>query len=41
MTKRSRADLVGEVEKLGVVAIIRLQDPSACAASSMRSARGG
>jgi 2-dehydro-3-deoxyphosphogluconate aldolase / (4S)-4-hydroxy-2-oxoglutarate aldolase len=41
MTKRSRADLVGEVEKLGVVAIIRLQDPSAVRGIVDALARGG
>jgi 2-dehydro-3-deoxyphosphogluconate aldolase / (4S)-4-hydroxy-2-oxoglutarate aldolase len=41
MTKRSRSELVGEVEKLGVVAIIRLQDPSAVRGIVDALARGG
>ncbi len=29
MKKRSRSEIVGEIEKCGVVAIIRVQDPAA------------
>lgn len=41
MTKRSRKDLVAEVEKLGVVAIIRMPDPAALRAVVDALAEGG
>jgi 2-dehydro-3-deoxyphosphogluconate aldolase/(4S)-4-hydroxy-2-oxoglutarate aldolase len=41
MTKRSRADVVAEVEKLGVVAIIRMPDPAALRAVVDALAEGG
>ena len=41
MTKRSRSDLVAEVEKLGVVAIIRMPDPAAVRAVVDALAEGG
>ena len=41
MTKRSRSELVAEVEKLGVVAIIRMPDPAAVRAVVDALAEGG
>lgn len=41
MTKRSRAELVAEIEKLGVVAIIRMPDPAALRAVVDALAEGG
>jgi 2-dehydro-3-deoxyphosphogluconate aldolase / (4S)-4-hydroxy-2-oxoglutarate aldolase len=41
MTKRSRSDVVAEVEKLGVVAIIRMPDPTALRAVVDALADGG
>src|ERR671917_46635 len=41
MTKRSRADVVASVEKLGVVAIIRMPDPAALRAVVDALAEGG
>ncbi len=41
MTKRSRAEVVAEVEKLGVVAIIRMPDPAALRAVVDALAEGG
>ena len=41
MTRRTRADLVAEVEKLGVVAIIRMPDPAALRAVVDALAEGG
>src|SRR5688572_32186821 len=41
MAKRSRAEVVAEVEKLGVVAIIRMPDPAALRAVVDALAEGG
>jgi 2-dehydro-3-deoxyphosphogluconate aldolase/(4S)-4-hydroxy-2-oxoglutarate aldolase len=41
MTKRSRSEIVAEVEKLGVVAIIRMPDPAALRAVVDALAEGG
>ena len=41
MTKRSRSEVVAEVEKLGVVAIIRMPDPTALRAVVDALAEGG
>ena len=41
MTKRSRSEAVAEIEKLGVVAIIRMQDPAALRAVVDALAEGG
>ena len=41
MTTRSRSDIVGEIEKIGVVAIIRTQDSSAVGGVVDALARGG
>ena len=41
MTKRSRSEVVAEVEKLGVVAIIRMPDPAALRAVVDALAEGG
>jgi len=41
MTKRSRSEVVAEIERLGVVAIIRLHDPSAVRGIVDALARGG
>ena len=41
MTKRSRSDVVAEVERLGVVAIIRMPDPAALRAVVDALAEGG
>lgn len=41
MTQRSRSDIVAEVEKLGVVAIIRMPDPAALRAVVDALAEGG
>ena len=41
MAKRSRAEVVAEVEKLGVVAIIRMPDPAALRAAVDALAEGG
>lgn len=41
MTKRSRAEVVAEVEKLGVVAIIRMPDPTSLRAVVDALAEGG
>jgi 2-dehydro-3-deoxyphosphogluconate aldolase/(4S)-4-hydroxy-2-oxoglutarate aldolase len=41
MTKRSRAEVVAEIERLGVVAIIRMPDPAALRAVVDALAEGG
>ena len=41
MKKRSRSEIVAEIERLGVVAIIRLQDASAVRGIVDALARGG
>jgi 2-dehydro-3-deoxyphosphogluconate aldolase/(4S)-4-hydroxy-2-oxoglutarate aldolase len=41
MTKRSRSDVVAEVERLGIVAIIRMPDPAALRAVVDALAEGG